>query len=326
MEVPLKRSTIKEVARIAGFNVGTVSRALANKEYVAPDTRQRIVQVATDLGYRPSALARAMVTRRTSVLAMLAPSLTDPLFEAMVGGAEHTAREHGYTLLVAGAEAVESGFLHEHPVDGLLILEPHHFAAHLALAPDLPTVTMDDAPMNNRAGGVCVAQHLHDLGHRHVLVLGGPEDSPYALERVTGIREVFPDTSWLPGEWTPDTGYALAQGAQLGGITALLCLNDQTALGAMAALRERHLRIPADISVTGFDDEPFSRYLDPPLTTVQQDLNQQSRRMTDLLLQRLRGHPDPTPLPAQPLSLLTRASSGTAASAARLPRSKRTPK
>lgn len=305
----MNRATIKDVARVAGVDVATVSRALSNKPYVALKTRARIEAAVESLGYRPSAAARAMVSKRTKTIAMLVPHFTDMAFDWITAGAERAARQAGYTLLIASAESVESGFFGEDRVDGLLVIDPRRFAVHTNRAFEVPSVSLEDVPMDNRSGARALAQHLRDFGHQQVLFVGGPIDSPYSQERLAGIRDVFPDAAWFSKDWTIDSGYALLQPSLPDGVTAVLAANDFIAIGVMRALSEQGFFVPTDVSVTGFDNEPVARYLTPALTTIRQDLEWQGARAVTLLLERLEGSVG-VPIAGQVLEIVIRESTG----------------
>ena len=307
----VRRPTIKDVARAAGVTYPTVSRVLSGKPYVSTETRERIMRAIEDLGYRPSAAARSMVSNRTHTIAMLVPNLTDPNFGVLVSGAEREARHDGYTVLVADFETVtHSTFLGEHRVDGLLIVESPVFREWLRTA-SVPAVSMDDVPMDNRNGARAAAAHLRELGHKRVAFVGGPHDSPYALERHAGLRDVYPEAPWLPGDWGAESGFDLAPRALETHPTAILAANDSVALGVMHALRHRGLRVPEDLSVVGFDDGPLARHFNPPLTTVRQPLEVQGARAAARLIAHLQGRTAPAPAP-YPLELVVRHSTARA--------------
>ncbi len=301
----MARVTIKDVAKSAGVDVATVSRALSNKPYVALETREKIEAVVEALGYRPSAAARAMVSKRTKTIAMLVPSFTDAAFDWITSGAERVAREAGYTLLIASAKTVEGEFFSEDRVDALFIIDPRRFQINSTL----PSVSLEDVPMDNLGGARALAQHLQTLGHKSVALIGGLADSPYSQARLVGIREIFPNAIWLAGDWTINSGYRLLQNGVPKGVTALLAANDFIAVGVIRALSEQDLRVPEDISVTGFDDEPIAKYLTPALTTVRQDLETQGARAMSLLLEKLEQKTSSV-LQTQPLELIVRESSG----------------
>ncbi len=307
----MRRPTIKDVAKIAGVTYPTVSRVLSGKPYVAQDTRARVMLAIENLGYKPSAAARSMVLNRTHTLAMLVPHLVDANFGFLFAGAERVARAHGYSVLVTDYEAAlePHGLLSEHRVDGALLVEPERAVRLEPRTLDLPVVVLDDVPLDNRGGARSLALSLKTLGHERVAFVGGPADNLHAQIRLEGIRQVYGDAEWLPGDWSASSGYALTERALALKVTAILAANDFNALGVARGLLERGLRIPQDISLTGFDDVPQAQYFAPPLTTVRQPIETQGARAAELLLARLRGVAAPRAAP-EPLELVIRESTG----------------
>jgi DNA-binding LacI/PurR family transcriptional regulator len=307
----LRRPTIKDVAKAAGVTYPTVSRVLSGKPYVANGTRARVMQAIQELGYKPSAAARSMVTQRTHTIAMLVPHLADANFGVLFAGAEREARAHGYSVLVTDYDAAleEHGLLSEHRVDGALLVEPERARTLQSEALDLPCVVLDDVPVDNFGGARAIASHLHDHGHRRVAFIGGPPDDLHAQQRIQGIRDVYPDAPWQPGDWSASSGYLHTPRALEFGATAILAANDFNALGAARALQERGLSIPGDISLTGFDDVTLAQFFSPPLTTVRQPIEAQGARAAGLLLAKLRAHAPPSLAP-QPLEVILRDSTG----------------
>jgi LacI family transcriptional regulator, repressor for deo operon, udp, cdd, tsx, nupC, and nupG len=313
----LRRPTIKDVARVAGVTYPTVSRVLSGKPYVALSTRERVMQAITELGYKPSAAARSMVTQRTHTLAMLVPHLADANFGVLFAGAEREARAQGYSVLVTDYDAAleEHGLLSEHRVDGALLVEPERIGTLLEPRSfDLPFVVLDDVPVDNAGGARAMALHLHDLGHERVAFVGGPPDDLHALARIEGIRGVYPSAAWLPGDWSASSGYEMTPAALNLGVTAILAANDFNALGAARALQERGLSVPRDVSLTGFDDVSLAQFFAPPLTTVRQPLEAQGARAIALLLAKVQAQPVPRVAP-DALEVIVRDSTGPPANA-----------
>ncbi len=289
-----RRPTIKDVAKIAGVTYPTVSRVLSGKPYVAIETKERVLSAISELGYRPSAAARSMVTQRTHLIAMLVPHLTDPNFGILFSGAERTAREQGYSVLVADFDSAadNGGILAEHRVDGVLVLEPQNFHGQEYIT-DLPLVELDDTPVDHRAGGRLVGQHLRQLGHERLVFIGGPKDAPHAVGRYQGLLEDYPNATWYAGDWTAESGYALLETALQHQPTAIFAANDYIALGVIHGLRNKGLSVPQDISLVGFDDIPLAKHFNPSLTTVQQPLEQQGSMAATFLIAKLRGQKTP---------------------------------
>ncbi len=312
----MKRATIKDVARVAGVDVSTVSRAMRGNPRISDATRARVTLAAADLDYRPNVAARAMVTSRTQTFAFLVPSLADPNVASFAAGAEATAREHDYSMVVATYRPQRGGlsrsprFFHEHRFDGVLLMSPRHYPDDSL---DLPLATLEEARVDNHAGGALAGTLLAYHGHRRVAFVGGEHDSPHARERLIGLRSVLgPGVEQHYGDWTAASGFALTHTILDASpdVTAIFAASDAVALGVLGALQGRGLSIPADVSVIGFDDTSAARHYWPPLTTIAQPLERVGAIAFELLLARIEGD---EPVLPQPLGvrLVERDSVGT---------------
>lgn len=326
-----KRVTIKDVAARAGISRQTVSRVLNNGDVVAETTRARVLAAIGELGYRPSAIARSLVSQRTYTLGLLTADFSDYTHARIIEGAEAEAREHGYLIFVSGAEHSPDGeplccspILTQHYAEGLLIVyhgsDRDRHAIFEDVSSDLPVVTIGYA--RDRAGIVAIGisnyegarqatQHLLGLGHRRIAHITGPLQMYASQERRLGYLEalqeagITPKDAWLAmGDWSSSSGYQATQQLldEAPGFTALFVQNDRMAMGALQALREHHLRIPQDVAVVGFDNIPSSLYFDPPLTTLHQPSYELGRAGARLLIDMIDGHP----APSAPLRLETR--------------------
>ncbi|MBV9880190.1 MAG: LacI family DNA-binding transcriptional regulator [Gemmatirosa sp.] len=311
-------ATIRDVARLAGVSVATVSRALTGSGPVSGDTRARIVAAAEELRYTPNASARSLVSSRTSTVGFLLPDLYGEFFSEVIRGADLAARAHGYHLLVSsthgGRDEAEAA-LHamRGRVDGLLVMAPDPGAA--ALAADLPRsvpvvllngparLTGADAVAVDSYGGArAMVRHLLAIGHRRIAYVAGPESNHDAAERRRGWRTalraggIVPARDWeLPGDFTEDGGYAAARrllaasGAGTARPTAIFAANDVMAIGAISAVGEAGLRVPEDVAVVGFDDIPMARYVNPPLTSVHVAIHELGARAVARLILAMSG-------------------------------------
>jgi DNA-binding LacI/PurR family transcriptional regulator len=324
-----------DVARQAGVSHQTVSRVLNGHPNVSPATRASVLAAIRDLGYRPNAAARTLVTGRTNVLGVI--SIDTTLFgpASMLYGIERAAHP-GYSVAIASlagfdrrsmAEAVER-FLGQ-AVDGIIVIAPETAAveALTSLATDVPLVAVGcgiRAPLfsvaiDNLSGAAKATQYLLDLGHETVHHIGGPDNWVDAQERVEGWRRTLraagaSEPAMHRGDWSARSGYEIGHMlAAMPDVTAVLCGNDPMALGLLRALAERGRRVPADVSVVGFDDVPEAAFFLPPLTTVRQDFGELGKRALRLLLDRISAQHrlEPT-LPIEP-EMVVRASAGAAA-------------
>ena len=285
-------STIKDVARVAGVSVATVSRALNGADHVTAQTRQRVQSVALELRFIPSSAARSLITRRTHTVGALLPDLYGEYFSELIRGIDLKARARGLHLLVSSShgderEATAALRAMHGRVDGLLVMSPHvnteSLAANLPLG--LPVVLINTRlpeggqasfAVDNHGGALAMTRHLIKRGHRRVAFISGPDNNYEAQERLRGYRsalaECLPSATEtvLAGDFTEESGWracreiaALAQRP-----TAVFCGNDMMAIGCLAALAEAGIQVPHDIALAGFDDIPIARYVTPPLTTV----------------------------------------------------------
>ena len=284
--------TIKDVARVAGVSVATVSRTLNGHSNVTAQTRERVLGVVAQLRFVPSSAAQSMITRRTHTVGALLPDLHGEYFSELIRGIDLAARARGLHLLVSSshgdaAEAAAALRAMNGRVDGLLVMSPHVSADFLwgNLADDVPAVLMNTRvaggqhssfAVDNLGGAYAMVRHLVDRGHRDIAFVAGPESNFEAHERLLGYRAAIADllsgTSEhvLQGDFTQESGFRA--GSQVVALThrptAVFASNDVMAIGCLSALNEAGLQVPHDIALAGFDDIPISRYVNPSLTTV----------------------------------------------------------
>ncbi|HXD60904.1 MAG TPA: LacI family DNA-binding transcriptional regulator [Lacisediminihabitans sp.] len=308
----MKRSsgtvTIAEVAKRAEVSPATVSRVMNDRFFGDDSVADRVRAAAAELAYSPSHLARSLALGQTSAIAFVVPDLANPAFQAMLSSLSKAAAKDGYRVLVADSAESPSD---EPPLvseirrrcDAVVLCAPRMSDEQLvSLAGSLrPLVLINrespevDAPslsIDYRAGIQDLAQHLWDLGHRHLVFVEGPAGSVSNHHRLEGLAEFerrMPGVriDRMPGGATSDDGLAAAARVRDSGATAALAFNDLVAIGLLYGLIELGVRVPEDISVTGFDDIPFARYSSPTLTTLSvqhTELGEQAwQRMRSLL-------------------------------------------
>lgn len=315
-----KRVTIKDVAALAGISRQTVSRVLNSRDYVADETRTRVLAAIEELDYRPDAVARSMVAGRTCTLGFISPSLTDYTFAIHIESAQAEARRCGYFILAGSAptEPDVQSLLEEmlgRRVDGLLVFNPHADRRYRCFAPlierGMAVVYLGNTPRDelvswvkcdDREGGFRATDYLINLGHTVIATLTGPDNEECAVDRLAGYRQAlvqagleFDPTLTASGDWSATSGYRAARQLLISGqpFSAIFAQNDCIAVGAIRALREAGRRVPDDVSVVGFDDVPLAPYLNPPLTTLRQPFEESGRRAARLLIEIVQnpGHP-----------------------------------
>lgn len=300
----------------------TVSRVLNNSSNIRPSTRQRVLDVIDELGYRPNQAARALVTSRTQTIGVLSGLTAHYGPTTAVQAIEVAAREVGYRLSVTNTEgdyeSIKAGlnYLIGQAVEAIIFVAPQVgvFDAIEDIALSVPYVTPyavgrsvgHSVSVDQLAGGRMATRHLIELGHTDIVHVSGPTDWIEANARMEGFVQEMTAAKLhvrapVIGDWTAQFGFRA--GRQLldeGRFTAVFCANDQMALGLMHAFHDAGLSIPRDVSIVGFDDIPESAHFLPPLTTVRQDFAEVGRRSVGLLMQALRGTPEPGPAQIMP--------------------------
>lgn len=282
-------ATITEVARHARVSPATVSRVMNGNFLGEPAIAERVRASATELAYAPNHLARSLALGETRTIAFVVPDLANPTFQTVLSGLSKTAARDGYRVLVAdSAESPADEPLLATEIrrrcDSIVLCAPRMPEDELvALAQSLnPLVLINrttsrvSAPslsIDYRTGIQNLAQHLYGLGHRRLAYLQGPAESVSNAHRIRGLAEFEgfvkdATVQVLPGGVSSDEGYARASDVIRSGATAVLAYNDLVAVGLMNGLAELGVSVPADVSVTGFDDIPFARYTAPALTTA----------------------------------------------------------
>ena len=324
---PRTPASIKDIARLAGVSHSTVSRALRNSPLVNSKTTQEIQGIARQLAYQPSAVARGLVTRKTHTIGVVVTTIADPFVSEVVIGIEMAANDHGYSVFLADSNADpvrEQSVVHsfaERRVDGIVVTSSRVGALYTPLLVQMMvpivlinnqhpgqfvhSVMIDNVPASREATG-----HLVGLGHRRIAYVGDQFGFESDTERLEGYREALQEAA-LPfcselvvnGDGKPEGGIAAMDKllALPDTPTAVFCYNDMTALGVLRSLRTHGLRVPADVSVVGFDDLFLASYIQPQLTTVRQPMQRMGRMAMESLLKVMSGQPsgEAVKLPAE---------------------------
>lgn len=329
--VPRRAPSLSAVAEAAGVSMQTVSRVARGFDNVSPETRTRVQQAMSELGYRPNRAARALRSGRFRTIGVIMFTLASfgnmRTLEAIADAAG--AADFTITLLPMASrteEGVRSAFsrLHEQAVDGVVIIIESHVidTAEVALPDGVPMVVVDStgttehpAIDTDQADGARLAtQHLLDLGHETVWHVSGPASSYSAARRQAAWAATLtaagrPVPPVFEGDWNTSSGYQAGLSiAARPEITAVFAANDQTALGVLRACHELGRPVPSSLSVVGFDDSPESDSFWPPLTTVHQSFDEVGRRAVATLLTQIEGGAATSATDLVPVRLVERAS------------------
>ena len=307
---------LSDVARLAGASTATVSRVLNHPDQVSAEKRGRVEAALDQLGYVPHGAARSLASRESRTIGVVVPTLDIAVFAHGVQALQRQLEDAGYTLFIACSDndlrketAAVRAFVGR-GVDGLILTGNQHERAVLDLlaAKSIPCVTtyafrpdtaLATIGIDNRRVMERLACHLIDLGHRRFgVVVSAVRTNDRAADRLAGVRDALAAAGLpLAPDHVAEVPHSIADG-QIGmrslldtnpTLTAVMCLSDALAIGAIAECRRRRLRVPHDISVTGFDDLDMSSHIDPPLTTVRSPARELGKRAAELLLSLISG-------------------------------------
>jgi DNA-binding LacI/PurR family transcriptional regulator len=323
--VAKKTVTIRDVARRAGVSVATASRALNGKQVVNPQTRDRILGVMDELGFRPSPAARRLSLGRTLTVGVVVSFLTRPQAAERLRGVDAVLTDSEFDLVIYNVESVPKrdhylgGLAHSQRTDGLLVMSlppPDEAVPALGHAPvpvvfiDVHTPSVAEMPRvigDDVAGGRLAARHLLGLGHRRIAFIGDALEDPFGFtssrDREDGLKqELAAARIDLPTEWIGHGAHGRYEARELARRilttdhtpTAIFAASDTQAFGVIAAARELGLHVPDDLSVIGYDDIEAADYVG--LTTIRQQLFESGRRGAEILLSEIDGPSEQPPV------------------------------
>lgn len=309
---------LADVAREAGVSTASVSRVLNAPDTVRPVTREKVVNAIRTLGYVPDGAARALASGRLNTIGAIVPTLDNAIFASGINAFQRRLAQRNYTLLVASSEYDQHEEIREvqalvvRGVDAMMFIgEAHAPEVYQAVqrrgipyvntwmySPDSPHPCIG---FDNRGAARHVANHLLDLGHKHLAMIAGIlNHNDRAQHRLAGVREALTTrlgASSAHEMHVVERPYEIREGRDAFRMlirlpnppTAIICGNDVLAVGALFEALTMGLNIPEDISITGFDDLPIAANLLPPLTTVRVPSATMGHKAADFLLDRLQG-------------------------------------
>ena len=310
-----RNASLGDVARRAGVSTATVSRTLNNPEKVAEKSRLAVTAAIDSLGYIPDGAARALASRQSKIIGAVVPSLDNALFAAGIQSLQRRLKYHGYTLIVASheydldEELKEVNILLRQGVDALLLVGSRHDPKLIQVIENkgVPSVNCwaydprSEQPcigFDNRKAARKITQYLVDLGHVDFAVIAGKtKNNDRAFDRLLGITEVIGENNLnLPEDRIQQCFYSVKKGREAmrrflntdRRPTAVLCGNDILALGAIAECQSAGIKVPQEISITGFDDLDMSSQMIPALTTIHVPSAEMGEQAADFLVAQIR--------------------------------------
>ncbi len=308
--------TIKDIAKKAGVSHTTVSRALNGNPAIPEKTTAMIRGIAGELGYLPSAAARGLKTRHSGVLGVLVSRIDNPYFGEIIQGIEDAIRDCGYSTFIASSyldplheKNIIQAFS-EHRVDGVIIGSVPVERSNISLLNKygIPAVVINNQCAWNQKYAIAhddengarqVTRHLLDLGHRRIAYMGNTRAPRINENRLRGFQEEVraaglgienqPVLTQEGGEIENGVAGMTALLNSGKDFTALFCFNDLMAIGALSVLQQNKLCVPADVSVAGFDNIPYSAYTNPALTTFDQPKRSIGAEAASMLLELIKS-------------------------------------
>jgi LacI family transcriptional regulator len=307
-------STILDVALKANVSIATVSRVTNNSAHkVNSSTRERVMKAIRELDYRPNALAKGLLMKRTMTVGIIIPDISNPYYAEIVRGIQDMADRYGYAIILLNTDRNQDRiikhiyFLREKSADGIIfsggVIDGEKILVSLKEFKDRVVVIgrheadFSSVVIDNVGGAMKAVQHLIGLDHKRIGFIGGPDRSVSAKERLSGFKNALIQNGLAmdkdlirKGDLTPKSGYLLARDLlETKRPTALFTANDQMAFGAIRAARELGMKVPEQLSVAGFDNIPFSSFFDPALTTMDVPMYQIGAAAIEMLVNLMTG-------------------------------------
>lgn len=333
--------TLEEVASLAGVSRATVSRVINDHPNVSAEVREKVWQAIRDSGYRPHAVARSLVTRRTGILGVVIPEtvatlFTDPFFPLFLRGATEACNAHKQQLMLVllndptGEHEMYQRVLRNGYIDGVIVASATMGDPLVSamLRDGIPFVSAGRHPdrrvhtvdVDNHGGARVAVEHLLRLGHRRIATIAGPAEMTSGQDRLEGYRQALESYHItvdpqlvVHGDYTEAGGTLAMQRLAPSAPTAVFVASDSMAVGALKWLRQAGRRVPEDIALVGFDDIPVASVVEPRLTTVRQPIARLGAMSVDLLVGLLGEPPAADSLPQRiilPTELVVRESCG----------------
>jgi LacI family transcriptional regulator len=303
--------TIKDVARKANVSVATVSRVLNNLPGYSEETQKRVLQVITEMGYQPNAIARGLINKKTRTIGVLLPAVSDLFAAEVLAGIEDFAHDLDYSVMICKTD--KDGIrtlkylqaLREKQVDGVIFIseyikQEYYEAVSTMKMPTVLVSTKSDYPLpyikvNDYRAAYEATAYLIEKGHREIgMISGTVGDTITTIPRLEGFQKALNDYS-LPnfehqvvyGDFGFESGYDCMEQLlkRFPSVTAVFCASDEMAAGALSYLYKKKIRVPETISIIGYDNTETAKKAIPPLTTVAQPLYEMGRAAIELLLE-----------------------------------------
>lgn len=309
-------ATIKQIAEQAKLSIATVSRALSDDQKVRSETKQLVLKIAKELKYKPNLIARNFVKRKSNIIGLILPDISDEFFSEIIRGVDETSYKHGYYTMVISSHKNRSlgesvhAMMGSGIVGGFIMLVPffdkeiknalsHERVPFVIISGDSEIGDYNIVSIDNYKAAYELTEHLiKNRGYKKIAHFTGPLDNNDAILRKKGFYDACKNNgidvkkNWvINGDFTKESGEAAALKiiGQKSKPEVIFAANDMMALGCYNALANSGLKIPRDMGVAGFDDILISRHLNPPLTTVKVHIDELGTIASKILINKMNG-------------------------------------
>ncbi|MHB1347380.1 MAG: LacI family DNA-binding transcriptional regulator [Candidatus Humimicrobiaceae bacterium] len=307
-------ATIKDVAKIAGVSVGTVSNVLNELDSVSKVNKSRVLDTIKALGYKPNKIAASLSKKKTMNIGLIVPDVSSPFYSDLINGVTETLDVHGYNVFLCSSgssikkETKIINDLLSMWIDGIILIPVYSEKRNAEEIEniDIPIVlvnreikgwTGDMVIFDNFGGAYEAASFLIKNNHKKIIILGGPKYSRSFEDRLLGWKAAMEENRLYDpglvfrGDFSVESGYDMMRKSldELSGIDAVFASSDLIALGALNALEEKSIRVPDDISIIGFGDIYLSKFLKPSLTTIRRPFYNIGKTAVSILLEKIQG-------------------------------------
>lgn len=309
-------ATIRKIAEKAKVSIATVSRALNNDPKVTEETKKLILKIANELNYKPNIVARNFAKKTSNIIGLILPDITDEFFSELIKGVDEVTYQHNYFTMVISShrylqlESTLSSVLRNGLLGGLILLVPNINASlknilsqtkipFVLISGGMNTTNYDVVSVDNYQGAYDITNYLiKKCGYTKIAHITGPTDNDDAKIRLKAFKDSclennisIPKNFIVEGDFTRESG--LKSGMELMSLKnkpeVIFAANDMMALGCYDAASKKGLSIPDDIAVVGFDDIFVSQYLNPPLTTVRAQIEDEGKKAAELLIEKIKS-------------------------------------
>ncbi len=309
------KATIYDVAKEAGVSIATVSKVINGKGKISEETRGSVLAIMDRMDYQPSVIASALTGKKTFTLGLLVPDISNPFFAEIARAIEDQSQRYGYSVVMCSTDNKDDkveryiALLLQKSVDGIIIatgIDKINILEQLLskripvvlLAREMPLVAVNTVVVDDYVGGSMAANHLLELGHKRMAVLGESAKVVSSRERIRGFRQTMEDEQ-IPfrEEWLKYRDYRIEDG-KLKALellqtedrpTAIFACNDMLAVGALQAAKEAGVKVPEELSIVSFDNTILATVTDPQLTTIAQPMDYMGKAVVDLIVDELKG-------------------------------------